>query len=139
MKKIIWEENVKSLLYEIVENNTSGELKSILTEKPLVYYFWKDFSEAFMRKRVERNIFLKSLRLTPKNYDTQEHQDYIGYLKETQHVDTNENLWADVVFLEWDRVILFDVENMTAMIDDSQEKCNTYHEVFEKYWGENKR
>lgn len=134
MKRIEWIENIKEFLLQLLDENKSKKLKSILTEKPLVYYFWDDFSEKFMQKRVDRSISLQSLRLTEKNFDTQKHKNYSGYLKEIKHVKNYENIDGDVIFLQDEKVCIFYIEEMITKIFEEQEIFQKYNEIFEKYW-----
>ncbi len=134
MRRINGSENIRKLLYNFLDENTSGEFKSILTGKPLVYYFWDDFAEKFMQTRVDKNISLKSLRLTLKNFDSEKHKDYSGYLKEIKHIQTDEKLDWDIVFLDSTRVIVFDTQEMSAEVHIWWEIFLKYSELFDSYW-----
>lgn len=134
MKKINWSDNIKKLLYDFLDQNSSGEFKSILTWKPLVYYFWDEFAEKFMQTRVDKNISLKSLRLTLDNFDSEKHKDYSGYLKEIKHIHAKEKLDWDIVFLDSTRVIIFDTQDMSAKIYSWWELVKRYENIFNKYW-----
>lgn len=134
MKKINWSDNIKRLLYDFLDQNSSGEFKSILTWKPLVYYFWDEFAEKFMQTRVDKNISLKSLRLTLDNFDSEKHKDYSGYLKEIKHIHAKEKLDFDIVFLDSTRVIIFDTQDMSAKIYSWWELVKRYENIFNKYW-----
>lgn len=134
MKKINWSDNIKKLLYDFLDQNSSGEFKSILTWKPLVYYFWDVFAEKFMQTRVDKNISLKSLRLTLDNFDSEKHKDYSGYLKEIRHIHAKEKLDWDIVFLDSTRVIIFDTQDMRAEVYSWWELVKRYENIFNKYW-----
>lgn len=86
MKKIKDIDQMQNLLWNSIRDNEGKVLRTILKWKPIVYYFWEDFAEAFMQERKQKQVFLQSLRLTPENYDTDEHKDYAWYGKEVQHV-----------------------------------------------------
>gem|GEM_PF-3769747 len=74
--KVLGQKNIEELLLKVLEDNTSKQLCSILIGKPIVYYFGEDFSEKFMKLRVEKDISLRSLRLTQENFDSQKHKNY---------------------------------------------------------------
>lgn len=134
MRKINWSENIRKLLYDFLDQNTSWEFKSILTWKPLVYYFWDEFAEKFMQTRVAKNISLKSLRLTLENFDSEKHKDYSGYLKEVKHIHADEKLDWDVVFLDSTRVIIFDTQDMSAEVYTWWEFFLKFSDLFDIYW-----
>lgn len=134
MRKIIWSDNIKELLFDFLDQNSSREFKSILTWKPLVYYFWDEFAENFMQKRVDKNISLKSLRLTLENFDSEKHKDYSGYLKEIKHIHADEKLDWDIVFLDSKRVIIFNTRYMSAEEYIWWEFFLKYSEFFDTYW-----
>lgn len=134
MRKISWSENIKKLLYNFLDENISGECKSILSGKPLVYYFWDDFAENFMQTRVDNNISLKSLRLTLENFDSEKHKDYSGYLKEIKHINIDEKFDWGIVFLDSSRVIIFDTQEMSAEVYNWWELFLKYSDLFDTYW-----
>ncbi len=134
MRRINWSENIKKILHDFLDENISGEFKSILTWKPLVYYFWDEFADDFMKKRVDKNISLKSLRLTLNNFDTEKHKDYSGYLKEIKHINTAEKLDWDVIFIDSTQVIIFDTQEMSAEVHIWWEIFLKYSELFDSYW-----
>ena len=83
--KIIWKDNMKNYLLKIFNFSEDKKLYSILIWKPIIYYFWEDFADSFMKNRVNKNIYLKSLRVTKNNFDTEKHKNYTWYNKEIKH------------------------------------------------------
>ena len=135
MKTIIGEENIKSLLFEFLEENSWRSFRSILTGKPLVYYFWEDFAEKFMQTRVEKKILLQSLRLTEQNFDSKKHKNYVWYLKEIKHIPSNETIDWGVVFLSEEKVIVFFTDIMKAEVYEDNKTILNYQIFFQTYWG----
>ena len=135
MKKIEGVEDIQKFLLSLLNTLENGsQMKSILTGKPLVYYFWDDFAEQFMQKRVMKNITLKSLRLTKANFDTEEHKNYSWYLKEVKHIFCDEEMDGDVIFIYGSTVIIFDTVLMTAEFFEWSDTFDTYVNFFQKYW-----
>jgi len=130
--KISRQQNLEKLLLEVLENNISKELCSILIGKPIVYYFWEEFSEKFMQLRVEKDIFLKSLRLSKENFDSQKHKNYSWYKKEIKHIESNR--FNQNIFLYDGKVLIFDMKNMECEYIDDDRQFKSYLERFNNLW-----
>jgi len=132
--KINWKENIKKYLLNIFEKNNSKKLFSILIWKPIVYYFWEKFAEDFMNNRVEKWIFLKSLRLTKENFDTKIHKNYSWYNKEIKHIESD--IFKQNTFLYWTEILEFDMEKFELTIINNQNIYNQKLKIFNKLWYE---
>jgi len=130
--KVLGQKNIEELLLKVLEDNTSKQLCSILIGKPIVYYFGEDFSEKFMKLRVEKDISLRSLRLTQENFDSQKHKNYSWYNKEIKHIESNR--FNQNIFLYDGKVLIFDMKNMECEYIDSEKECWNYLGRFNNLW-----
>lgn len=126
------QKNIGKLLLDSLESNHSKELYSVLIWKPIVYYFGDEFAEKFMQLRVEQDIYLKSLRITEENFDTQKHKNYSWYKKEIKHVESN--IFTKSMFLYDNKVIIFDMDNMKCEYIESEEIFNQHLAKFNQLW-----
>ncbi len=130
--KIRGQDNIKALLLNILEDNDSKELYSILVWKPIVYYFGDQFAEKFMQMRVEKDIYLKSLRVTEENFDSDKHKDYNWYNKEIKHVSSY--IFNKSIFLFDKKVLIFDMKNMECEYIENENQFLEYLEKFNNLW-----
>jgi len=119
-----------------IEDNKAWKLKSMLQWKPIVYYFWEEFSEKYMKLRKEKNVSLKSLRFTLNNFDTDRHKNYRWYLKEVKHVMINWIIQFDWVFLWDNKVACFDIKNYICYFSEDIKIFEEYRDIFNIYWNE---
>jgi len=134
--RIIWKENIKKFLIEDIDKNKSRKMFSILIWKPIVYYLWDEFADEYMNKRVKNGIFLKSLRLTEKSYDKNNHKNYSWYNKEIKHTDSS--AFRKNIFLYDNKVLVFDIDKFEIDITNSKKKFEEYIEKFNTIWTQNK-
>jgi len=130
--KIYWKENIKQYLLNSIINNISKELFSILIWKPIVYFYWEDFADKFMKKRVKNNIFLKSLRLNNNIFDIWNHKNYIWYNKVVKHIESN--AFNENIFLYDDKILIFDMEKFELEYIEDKVIFKQYIEKFNNLW-----
>lgn len=131
---INWKDNIKNYLLEIFNFSDDKCLYSILIWKPIVYYFWDEFAEDFMKWRVSKNISLKSLRVTKNNFDILKHKNYLWYNKEVKHIESD--LFSQNIFLFWLRVFIFDMNKFELVITDDKAKYNYYLNNLNDLWNQ---
>jgi len=126
--------HIKKILYEALTDNHAWELRSMLTGKPLVYYFGENFATEYMETRIINKVLLKSLRLTEKSYDTKKHADFDFYMKEVKHVPMKiKNSWNGV-FLWDDNVAIFDLDNLKCEMHTGWKEFEKYDQMFDEIW-----
>lgn len=114
-------------------NNKEKVLRTLLTDKPLVYLISENFSDKFMEQRSKKNIFLKSLRLSSKNVDLKKHKDYKKYNKEVRIC--SEKLKIDKTLLIWDDyVAIIDVEKISFILIKNKENAEIMKKWFDIVW-----
>ena len=130
--KIYWKEKIKEYLLNSIMKNNSKKLFSILVWKPIVYFYWEKFSEEFMKKRVENNIFLKSLRLKKQNYDIEKHKKYSVYNKEVKHIESN--IFDKNIFLYDNKILIIDMEKFELEYIEDKVIYEQYINKFNSLW-----
>lgn len=124
--------------FELTLNNSSKELYTMLSHKPLVYFFDKDFYNYYMQERVKRNIFLKSLRFKEKEVDNKDHKNYDLLYKEVKVAPKEINIYSSIVL--WDtNIIMFDEDEIQGvLIKNNENLSKTMKSLFENIWSESK-
>jgi hypothetical protein len=123
---------IEKLLKKTLKNKEKV-LRTLLTDKPLVYFVNEDFADKFMEERSKKNIFLKSLRLISKNVDLKKHKDYKKYNKEVRIC--SEKLNINKTLLIWDDyVAIVDVKKKTYELIKNQENASIMKKWFDFIW-----
>jgi hypothetical protein len=127
---------IEKLLRKTLKNKEKM-LRTLLTDKPLVYFISEKFADKFMEQRSKKNIFLKSLRLSSKKVDLKKHQDYKKYNKEVKVFSEKINI--DKTLLIWDDyVAIVDVKKKTYELIKNQENANVMKKWFDLIWDKGK-
>jgi hypothetical protein len=123
---------IEKLLKKTLKNKEKV-LRTLLTDKPLVYFVNEDFADKFMEERSKKNIFLKSLRLISKKVDLKKHKDYKKYNKEVRIC--SEKLNINKTLLIWDDyVAIVDVKKKTYELIKNQENASIMKKWFDFIW-----
>ena len=83
-KKISGVEEVKDI-FRMSLDNKEKTLRTVLSSKPLVYLCGEEFAQWYMKERSDKNIHLKSLRITSDDIDQPEHKNYEAIDKEVRY------------------------------------------------------
>ncbi len=126
-------QGIKTLFTKTLESK-QRKLYTILTNKPLVYLAGQEFAEHYMQQRIEKEIFLQSLRLTDKEIDLQHHKDYVKLFKE---IKTSKKRIFEHSLVIWDEfVAIVDVEKISCVLIENKENATLMKELFENLWHE---
>ena len=129
--------HIKRILYEALTDNHIWDLRSILTGKPLVYYFGEDFADEYMQTRIINKVALKSLRLTEKRHDKKRHKNFDFYMKEVKHVPMKIKEKWNWVFIWDDNVAIFDLDNLKCEMHTGGKEFERYDQMFNEIWENN--
>jgi hypothetical protein len=120
-------------LFERTLKNKEKVLRTVLSDKPLVYLAGEDFTNEYMNKRRDSSIFLKSLRLFSKDVGKPEHKDYSKYKKEVKIAP--ENLKFDDSLVIWDDyVAIVNSENKICVLINNPENAAVMKKWFDFVW-----
>lgn len=132
MQIIHWIDDIK-LLFRNSLNNREKILRTVLSDGPLVYLAWEDFSEKYMQDRCSQGIFLKSLRLSGGDIDLSHHMSYEKYNKEVRVAPSDiANEYSLVI---WDNyVAIINYAEISGKIIDDYEYAHLMKQRFDFIW-----
>ena len=125
-------------VFKLTLNNSNKELYTMLSHRPLVYFFDKEFYDFYMQDRVNKNIFLKSLRFSEEEVDNKDHKNYDSLYKEVRVAPREIDIYSSIIL--WDNnIIMFDENSIEGVfIKDNENMSKTMKSLFEKMWNESK-
>ena len=125
--------------FKLTLNNSNKELYTMLFNRPLVYFFDEEFYNFYMQERVNKNIFLKSLRFRDEEVDNKDHKNYDSLYKEVRVTPREISIYSSIIL--WDNnIIMFDEDTIEGVfIKDNENMSKTMKSLFENIWSESKQ
>jgi len=125
-------EGLKSL-FEKTLNNKDNNLCTVLSGKPLIYLIDDSFADYYMKERVSKEIFLRSLRFSSGNLDKLKHKDYSKLNKEVRIAPKEIQINESMVIWD-DNVALFNSNTETGILIKNKEHAHSMKSWFDYVW-----
>ena len=120
-------------IFTLALQNNEKVLRTVLTDKPLVYLVGDDFSEMYMSERSKNQIFLKSLRLSSIDVDLPKHKDYAKHNKEVK-VAPKDVTFNDSLVIWDDFVAIVDVNTLSCVLIKNAKNATVMKKWFDYVW-----